>query len=114
MTFHAETETRDQKVSLPTLTAMVIGSMIGSGVFLPRRFGTETGVAGALIAWAIAGAGMLMLAFVFQRLATRKPDLDAGLFAYAKAGSAATWASTRLRVLGVGVRRQLLVLGADR
>ena len=61
--------------------------MIGSGVFLlPRRFGTETGVLGALIAWAIAGTGMLMLAFVFQRLATRKPDLDAGIFAYAKAG----------------------------
>jgi arginine:ornithine antiporter/lysine permease len=75
------------KVSLPTLTAMVIGSMIGSGVFLlPRRFGTEAGVAGALIAWIIAGAGMLMLAFVFQRLATRKPDLDAGIYAYAKAG----------------------------
>jgi len=75
------------KVSLPTLTAMVIGSMIGSGVFLlPRRFGTETGVLGAIIAWTIAGAGMLMLAFVFQRLATRKPDLDAGIFAYAKAG----------------------------
>jgi arginine:ornithine antiporter / lysine permease len=75
------------KVSLPTLTAMVIGSMIGSGVFLlPRRFGAETGVAGALIAWTIAGAGMLMLALVFQRLATRKPGLDAGVFAYAKAG----------------------------
>jgi arginine:ornithine antiporter / lysine permease len=75
------------KVSLPTLTAMVVGSMIGSGVFLlPRRFGTETGVFGAIIAWTIAGAGMLMLAFVFQRLATRKPDLDAGIFAYAKAG----------------------------
>ena len=29
---------------------------------------------------------MLMLAFVFQRLATRKPELDAGIFAYAKAG----------------------------
>jgi arginine:ornithine antiporter/lysine permease len=66
---------------------MVIGSMIGSGVFLlPRRFGVETGVAGALIAWGIAGTGMLMLAFVFQRLATRKPDLDAGIYAYAKAG----------------------------
>lgn len=81
------TEEAGQKVSLPTLTAMVVGSMIGSGVFLlPRRFGTETGVAGALIAWTIAGAGMLMLAFVFQRLATRKPQLDAGIFAYAKAG----------------------------
>jgi arginine:ornithine antiporter/lysine permease len=82
-----ETKTANDKVSVGTLTAMVIGSMIGSGVFLlPRRFGTETGVAGALIAWTIAGAGMLMLALVFQRLATRKPDLDAGLYSYAKAG----------------------------
>ena len=81
------TEQASDKVSLPTLTAMVVGSMIGSGVFLlPRRFGTETGVLGAIIAWTIAGTGMLMLAFVFQRLATRKPDLDAGIFAYAKAG----------------------------
>ena len=81
------TENAEQKVSLPTLTAMVVGSMIGSGVFLlPRRFGTETGVLGAIIAWTIAGFGMLMLAFVFQRLATRKPKLDAGIFAYAKAG----------------------------
>ena len=81
------TEKSTDKVSLPTLTAMVVGSMIGSGVFLlPRRFGVETGVLGAIIAWTIAGAGMLMLAFVFQRLAMRKPDLDAGIFAYAKAG----------------------------
>lgn len=82
-----QTAAESDKVSLLTLTAMVVGSMIGSGVFLlPRRFGTETGVLGALIAWTIAGLGMLMLAFVFQRLATRKPDLDAGIFAYAKAG----------------------------
>ena len=40
----------DQKVNLPTLTAMVVGSMVGSGVFLlPRRFGTETGVLLSLI-----------------------------------------------------------------
>src|SRR4051812_17221592 len=82
-----QTQPTTQKVSLPTLTAMVVGSMIGSEVFLlPRRFGAETGVLGAIIAWTIAGTGMLMLAFVFQRLATRKPDLDAGIFAYAKAG----------------------------
>jgi arginine:ornithine antiporter/lysine permease len=81
------TEKSSDKVSLPTLTAMVVGSMIGSGVFLlPRRFGTETGVLGAIIAWAVAGTGMLMLAFVFQRLALRKPGLNAGIFAYAKAG----------------------------
>jgi arginine:ornithine antiporter / lysine permease len=75
------------KLSLMTMTTMVIGGMVGAGVFsLPRRFAQETGVAGALIAWVIAGAGMLMLAFVFQTLAVRKPDLDAGVYAYAKAG----------------------------
>ncbi|GGV36111.1 amino acid APC transporter [Streptomyces longisporoflavus] len=75
------------KLTLMTLTTMVVGSMVGAGVFsLPRRFAQETGVAGALIAWAIAGAGMLMLAFVFQTLAVRRPDLDAGVYAYAKAG----------------------------
>lgn len=61
--------------------------MIGAGVFsLPGRFGAVTGVWGALIAWAIAGSGMLTLALVFQNLALRRPDLDSGVYAYAKAG----------------------------
>jgi arginine:ornithine antiporter/lysine permease len=81
------TERSVNKVSLPTLTAMVVGSMVGAGVFfLPARFGMATGVIGALIAWSVAGTGMLMLAFVFQNLAVRKPNLDAGVFSYAKAG----------------------------
>lgn len=76
-----------QKLTFFTITAMVVGGMVGAGVFsLPARFAQETGVAGALIAWVIAGSGMLMLAFVFQSLAVRKPDLDAGVYAYAKAG----------------------------
>lgn len=75
------------KVTLVTLTAMVIGGMVGAGVFsLPRRFATETGIQGALIAWAVAGCGMLTLAFTFQTLAVRRPDLDSGVYAYAKAG----------------------------
>jgi len=74
-------------VSVATLATMVVGSMVGAGVFsLPQRFAEETGVVGALIAWAVAGTGMLMLAFVFQDLAVRKPQLDAGVYAYAKAG----------------------------
>ena len=85
-----------RKFPLTTLIAMVVGSMVGAGVFsLPRNFALSTGVFGALIAWAIAGTGMLMLAFVFQTLAVRKPGLDAGVYAYAKAGSVSTWASSR-------------------
>lgn len=75
------------KLSLFSLTAMVVGSMVGAGIFnLPGRFATATGPFGAIIAWLIAGTGMYMLARVFQALAERKPDIDSGVFAYAKAG----------------------------
>lgn len=76
-----------QKLSLFALTAMVVGSMVGAGIFsLPRTFGSATGPFGAIIAWTVAGGGMYMLARVFQALAERKPNLDAGVYAYAKAG----------------------------
>jgi arginine:ornithine antiporter/lysine permease len=69
------------------LTAMVVGSMVGSGIFsLPRTFGNATGPFGALIAWTIAAGGMYMLARVFQALAERRPEIDAGVYGYAKAG----------------------------
>ncbi|GAB2966840.1 basic amino acid/polyamine antiporter [Saccharothrix stipae] len=78
---------KSQQMPLLTLTAMVVGSMVGAGVFsLPRNFAQATGVMGAVVAWVVAGVGMLMLAFVFQTLAVRKPELDAGVYAYAKAG----------------------------
>ncbi|MCC8396844.1 basic amino acid/polyamine antiporter [Paraburkholderia sp. MMS20-SJTR3] len=77
----------EQKMSKMQLTGMVVGGMVGAGIFsLPRTFANATGPIGAIIAWLIAGTGMYMLARVFQSLAERKPDLDAGVFAYAKAG----------------------------
>ena len=76
-----------QKLALPALTLLVVGGMVGAGIFsLPRTFANATGPMGAVIAWLIAGSGMYMLARVFQSLAARKPDLDAGVFAYATAG----------------------------
>lgn len=78
---------QERNLTRSALIALVIGSMIGSGIFaLPSAFGRTTGGFGALIAWAIAGGGMLMLALVFQTLSRRRPDLDAGVYAYAKAG----------------------------
>ena len=77
----------EQKMTRMALTAMVVGGMVGAGIFsLPRTFANATGPLGAVIAWVIAGSGMYMLARVFQQLAERKPEMDAGVFAYAKAG----------------------------
>ena len=74
-------------LSLTALTALVVGSMIGGGIFsLPQAFARSSGVLGSVVAWAIAGTGMLTLALVFQTLSRRRPDLDAGVYAYAEAG----------------------------
>ena len=75
------------KLRLGALTALVIGSMVGSGVFsLPQNMATGAGPLAIIIGWGITAVGMLALVFVYQSLATRKPDLDAGPYAYAKAG----------------------------
>ncbi|SDK70437.1 basic amino acid/polyamine antiporter [Microbulbifer yueqingensis] len=81
------TPNRERNLNRTTMMGMVVGSMVGAGIFsLPATFGAATGPFGALVAWTIAGTGMLMLAFVFQFLAMRKPDLDAGIFTYAREG----------------------------
>lgn len=75
------------KLKLGSLTALVIGSMVGSGVFsLPQNMAAGSGPLAILIGWAITAVGMLALVFVYQSLATRRPELDAGPYAYAKAG----------------------------
>lgn len=80
-------DSNETKLSRSALVALVVGSMVGAGIFtLPAAFARTTGALGAFVAWAIAGSGMLMLAFVFQTLSRRKPGLDAGIYAYAKAG----------------------------
>jgi len=61
--------------------------MIGGGIFsLPQNMAASADVGAVLIGWVITAVGMLTLAFVFQTLANRKPDLDGGVYAYAKAG----------------------------
>ncbi len=75
------------KLGLAALTAIVIGSMIGSGIFaLPSQMAGKAAPIPLLIGWIVTGAGMLMLAFVFQTLATRKPNVDGGVYGYAREG----------------------------
>jgi arginine:ornithine antiporter / lysine permease len=76
-----------KKLRIGALTALVVGSMVGGGIFsLPQNMAASAGPGAVLIGWLITGIGMLTLAFVFQTLANRKPDLDGGVYAYAKAG----------------------------
>jgi arginine:ornithine antiporter/lysine permease len=76
-----------RKLGLGLLTAVVVGSMLGSGVFsLPQNMAAGAAPLAIIIGWGISGVGILALAFVYQGLSMRKPALDAGPYAYAKAG----------------------------
>ncbi|NPU92940.1 MAG: arginine-ornithine antiporter [Gammaproteobacteria bacterium] len=75
------------KLKLGALIALVVGSMVGGGIFsLPQNIAASASAGATLIGWLITGVGMLTLAFVFQTLANRKPQLDGGVYAFAKAG----------------------------
>jgi arginine:ornithine antiporter/lysine permease len=76
------------KLSLNILIAIVAGSMVGGGIFnLPQNMASQGGVPAIIIAWAITGIGMAALCYVYQTLAIRKPDLNNGVYAYARASS---------------------------
>lgn len=75
------------KLGLLPLTALVVGSMIGGGVFsLPQNMARGASAGAIIIGWLVTGIGMLALAFVYKNLSTRKPGLDAGPYSYARAG----------------------------
>lgn len=77
----------NNKLGLLSLTALVIGSIIGSGIFnLMKNISAEASLGAIIIGWIIAGIGMLSLALCFQNLNKKRPDLDAGIYSYAEAG----------------------------
>lgn len=73
------------KLGFWILTALVVGNMVGSGIFmLPRSLSEAASPAGVILAWGATGLGVLTLALVFGSLAVRKPELSGGPQIYAK------------------------------
>lgn len=65
-------------------TALVVGNMIGSGVFLlPAALAPYGGI--SLVGWVITTAGALLLALVFARLSSVVPKVG-GPYAYTRRG----------------------------
>lgn len=75
------------KIGLLSLTALVFSSMVGSGVFsLPQNMASVSNGTALIIAWLITGVGILFLAFSLLFLSRQYPELDGGIYNYARAG----------------------------
>ncbi|MEH6940857.1 arginine-ornithine antiporter [Bacillus sp. JJ722] len=77
----------DKKLGFFSLVALVIGSMIGGGIFnLASDMAAGAGAFAIIVGWVITGIGMISLGMSFQNLNMKRPDLDGGVFSYARAG----------------------------
>ncbi|WP_058910312.1 amino acid permease [Entomohabitans teleogrylli] len=77
----------EKKLGLAALTALVLSSMLGAGVFsLPQNMAQVASPAALLIGWGITGVGILLLAMAMLLLTRLRPELDGGIFTYAREG----------------------------
>lgn len=77
---------KNGKIGLLTLSALVISSSIGSGVFgIMSDLARAAAPGPVLITWFIVGLGVLMLALSLNNLLLKEPELE-GIFSYPKKG----------------------------
>ena len=80
-------EGRYTSLAWSSMTLLVIGAMVGGGVFnLPQNMAQKAGLGAVLVAWLVSGLGIFFLARTFQVLADIKPDLTAGIYMYSRQG----------------------------
>jgi APA family basic amino acid/polyamine antiporter len=72
-----------RKMGLPSATALVIGSIIGTGVFTMPAVMAGAGTSSLLTLGAIA-IGALLLGIMFGQLTKRIPNNEGGLYAYSR------------------------------
>ena len=78
---------QDNKMGFWSLMGLIITTIIGSGIFnLSKEMASVASQAGVMIGWLITGVGMGCLALAMQEVSRRRPDLESGIFNYARAG----------------------------
>lgn len=87
MSSSASKTIKAQKLGLVSLVAIVVSSMIGSGVDgLPQNMAASSALGSIIIAWLICGFGMFFIARTFMVLSDMRPDLQSGIYMYAREG----------------------------
>ncbi|QJC33860.1 amino acid permease [Enterobacteriaceae endosymbiont of Donacia provostii] len=77
----------NKKLNLTALISLVLSSMLGAGVFsLPQNMALIASPLALIIGWCITGIGIIFLATSLLLLNKLEPNLQGGIFAYAKNG----------------------------
>jgi len=79
------TQNSSNKLGLWTLTSLVVGNMIGSGIFLIPAAMASYGAIG-LLGWLFSAVGAFFIAKIFSNMSRLDPGVTGGPYAYTRAG----------------------------
>lgn len=78
-------KTTTDKLGLGMLTAIVLSTMVGGGIYnIAQTMSQNASLGASLTAWCITGFGILLLVLTFKILNELRPDLNAGIYQYAQ------------------------------
>jgi APA family basic amino acid/polyamine antiporter len=76
---------KPQKIGLIVSTSLVVGNMIGAGIFLlPAQLAKFGSI--SILGWLFTAAGAMILAKIFSNMSKIFPGISGGPYAYSKAG----------------------------
>lgn len=82
-----DTNSSKDKLGFFALMALVVGSMVGAGVFsLPSNMASNSAIGPVLIAWLLTGFGIYFITNSFRILSDIRPDLTSGIYMYGREG----------------------------
>lgn len=80
-------EQQQTKLSLIGLIAIVVGGIIGGGIFnIAKILAHQASLGAIIISWIISGIGILAIALTFKTLISVRPDLSNGIYSYTRSG----------------------------
>ncbi|MBD5226757.1 MAG: amino acid permease [Bacteroidales bacterium] len=75
----------EKKLGLWGLTAIVLGTMVGAGIFnIAQTTSSRAALGPGLLAWIVTGMAIVLLVLTFKVLADTKPELNSGIYQYAR------------------------------
>lgn len=76
-----------KELTFIALFSLMFSAMMGSGVFdIPQNVAHRAGAVAVIISWIITAIGMLAFAWALVYITNKRPDIQSGLYGYAKYG----------------------------
>ncbi len=81
------TNTISHKLSFIAIFSLIVGSLMGAGIFdIPQNIAHSSGTPAIIVSWIITAVGMFCMVLSMLYVNKARPDIENGMYGYAKEG----------------------------